>query len=38
MFCSVALSLVGFAINVAALVWAGLVAECLAWLAIPSGS
>src|SRR5262249_4794324 len=32
--CSGALALIGFAIDVAAVVWAGLVAGCLAWLSV----
>jgi hypothetical protein len=35
MLCSAALSLFGFAINVAAIVWAALIAGGLAWLVIP---
>jgi hypothetical protein len=35
MLCSAVLVLTGFAIGVTAVVWAGLIAGCLAWLSIP---
>ena len=35
MLCSAMVSLTGFAIGVAAVVWTGLLAGCLAWLSIP---
>jgi hypothetical protein len=38
MLCSGVVTLFGFAIDVAAIVWTALVAGCLAWLSIPSGS
>ena len=35
MLCSAVVALTGFAIGVAAVVWTGLIAGCLAWLSIP---
>jgi xanthine/uracil/vitamin C permease (AzgA family) len=35
MLCSGVVALTGFAIGVAAVVWTGLIAGCLAWLCIP---
>jgi hypothetical protein len=35
MLCSAVVTLTGFAIGVAAVVWTGLIAGCLAWLSIP---
>jgi hypothetical protein len=35
MLCSGGVALTGFAVGVAAVVWAGLIAGCLAWLSIP---
>ena len=35
MLCSGVVALTGFAIGVAAVVWVGLIAGCLAWLSIP---
>jgi hypothetical protein len=35
MLCSGVVALTGFAIGVAAVIWVGLIAGCLAWLSIP---
>ena len=35
MLCSGVVALTGLAISVAAVVWTGLIAGCLAWLSIP---
>ena len=37
MLCSGVVALTGFAIGVAAVIWVGLIAGCLAWLSIPLG-